>query len=106
MYLWGHCNIKFEGIVPEKCISHNNHESVKLSVFKTYLNDSLTDLKNGFDFSMVYYQNIDTIGHDHGPDSDEIKHEIKQTDEALMSFLDRRDKNTNVIIVTDHGNIS
>lgn len=103
MYLWSLCHIKFEGVVPEKCVTYDNYRCLELDLFKTYLDNTLEDLKNGFDLAMVYYGNIDQVGHDFGPDTEELKEEIRQTDQVLLSFINQLDDDTNVIIVTDHG---
>ncbi len=38
----------------------------------------VVDFKQGYDFSMVYYGNIDTVSHSYGPDSEELHEEMKK----------------------------
>ena len=56
----------------------------------------------------MYFSTTDDVGHEFGPDSEEIKYGVWEVDgyiERLMKGLKKRgiDQNVNVIIVADHG---
>lgn len=56
----------------------------------------------------LYFDLVDTMGHHHGPNSDQVHDAIRQTDASigyLMAQLAARglDSNTIVIVVSDHG---
>ena len=59
-------------------------------------------------FVSTYFSHMDDVGHDHGPDSEEVIAGIQEMDRTigrLIGGLKSRDmfKNTNIILVTDHG---
>ena len=57
------------------------------------------------DFSFVHFNEPDTVSHIHGPDADETKLRVNETDEALGELIERLEPNwedTVVIIVSDH----
>ena len=65
----------------------------------------LTELS---DVAFVYHMNIDSRGHEFGPESDEIKEAVKDVDEVFKTFLDHLENEgkgdeINFIVVADHG---
>lgn len=60
------------------------------------------------DFGTLYFDFTDGAGHRYGPDSEEVKDAIQLAD-SLIGYLTqqmvekRLDRNTNIIIVADHG---
>jgi len=48
---------------------------------------------------------VDSAGHNFGPDSDEVKSELKQVDAELVRVLDAVSEadNVNVMVFSDHG---
>lgn len=63
------------------------------------------------DFVTLYFDAVDHVGHDHGPDSPEVNDAIAATDRALghlLAGLRQRglaDK-ANLVVVSDHGMVS
>ncbi|VDI58864.1 Hypothetical predicted protein [Mytilus galloprovincialis] len=60
------------------------------------------------DFAGVYLNAVDRWGHSYGPNSKEVFDIVKQTDEAIKEMLlllktYNLEKNTNVVIFSDHG---
>jgi len=53
----------------------------------------------------VYFELVDSRGHDFGPNSDEVKDVIRQVDAELVRVLDAVDKagNINLMVFSDHG---
>ena len=47
-------------------------------LFRSHLSSAVVDLKRDFGLVMVYNSNVDQAGHERGPDSDEVKEEIKK----------------------------
>jgi predicted AlkP superfamily pyrophosphatase or phosphodiesterase len=59
-------------------------------------------------FLSVYFDVVDTAGHEFGPDSEEVKQEIAKVDEAIGTMLDGLEERgiadkINLVIVSDHG---
>ncbi len=50
--------------------------SQSVDLFGNNLLSAALDLDSGFGLTMVYYTNVDHLGHEFGPDSDEIRDEI------------------------------
>ncbi len=38
----------------------------------------MSDLKSGFDLVLLYYGNVDTQGHIHGPESGQVREEVRR----------------------------
>ena len=60
------------------------------------------------DFTTMYWHQVDTDGHRHGPDSKEIRVTVENVDRALGQLRDRLRElgaldTLNVIVVSDHG---
>ncbi len=56
----------------------------------------------------MYFSTTDDVGHEFGPDSEEIKYAVLEVDSYIKRLIDglkarRIDKKVNVIIVADHG---
>src|SRR6185369_11189926 len=57
-------------------------------------------------FLTVYFDDVDTAGHDHGPDSPELNAAAAKVDAAiahLTAGLQARGVAANIIVVADHG---
>lgn len=59
-------------------------------------------------FVSVYFEEVDSAGHDHGPDSAEVRTAAEHLDAALGQLLDgvrrlRLDDRTTIVAVSDHG---
>lgn len=60
------------------------------------------------DFATLYFDVIDTQGHRHGPDSQEVTDAVKHADNLVGYLLEKLEEHnlrpqTNLIIVSDHG---
>ncbi len=111
MYAWMYCDIPYNNeVVPEKCLPYNEYivEADDVDWFGDQLFNAAIDLEEGFDLTMVYFNNIDHLGHANGPAGAEVYEGIMQVDEKLgdlfatLDVLDLRSE-TNIIIVSDHG---
>ena len=97
--------------MPKKCQQYNNvnTNTDTVETFETALNASFEDIKkNEIDVAFVYYPNIDNLGHKFGPDSDEIKSEVKLIDDVFDRLLttiadENMNETINFIVVADHG---
>lgn len=82
--------------------------SGSMALFDSNLASAAQDLAGGFGLAMVYYKNVDHLGHLYGPESEEIEREVQRVDRSLGLFtaaleeLGIRDQ-TNVALLTDHG---
>ncbi len=60
------------------------------------------------DFATLYLSEVDSIGHDHGPDSAELNHALVNVDQAVAYLLRKIEELeltpvTSVLVVSDHG---
>jgi predicted AlkP superfamily pyrophosphatase or phosphodiesterase len=58
------------------------------------------------DFVTLYFEAVDSAGHEHGPDSPEVAEALRATDAALLRLrkgLQARGVNANIVVVSDHG---
>lgn len=66
--------------------------------------------ENAIDFGTLYFEMVDSKGHDYGLDSDSLDYAIQKAD-SLLGYLKQRLKeknkwdNLNVIVLSDHGMI-
>ncbi len=56
----------------------------------------------------MYFSDTDDVGHEFGPDSEEIKYAVEEVDRYVGNLLEglkkrKIEKNVNIIIVSDHG---
>ena len=115
LFHWSKCNVEFkigeEIFMPKYCEQYNNNNTHTDTVetFETALNASFENItKNEIDVAFVYYPNIDNLGHKYGPDSDQMKSEIKNIDgvfDRLLSKIEAENmtETINFIVVADHG---
>jgi predicted AlkP superfamily pyrophosphatase or phosphodiesterase len=58
------------------------------------------------DFVTLYFEAVDSAGHEHGPDSPEVTEALRATDAALLRLrhgLQARGVEANIVVVSDHG---
>lgn len=109
IYLWSNCDVPFDGgVLPEKCRPYDNFECLRLDLFGQNLRSASADLRDGFDLAMVYYGNVDEVGHLRGPDSQALEEELINVDYWIGDFLAALERDglrngTDVVIVSDHG---
>ena len=108
LYLWSRCDVPFDGILPEKCTPYGNVKTLSPKLFEENLAAAAEDLRDGFDVTFVYFCGVDDMGHIHGPESQEVRDSILDSDAAIGGFLDDLEtyglkEETNVILLTDHG---
>jgi predicted AlkP superfamily pyrophosphatase or phosphodiesterase len=75
------------------------------SRFTKWLKDSIKKAENSFIF-VQFPSKLDKLGHIFGPGSDELKNELKKTDDnlrSLFNFISRYHKDFFFGIVSDHG---
>ncbi len=63
---------------------------------------------SGFDLAMVYFLNVDTLGHTESADGEALREEVASVDQRLGEFLQSLEdlgirEETDVVIVSDHG---
>ena len=115
LYHWSKCNVEFkigeEIVMPKYCEQYNNinTHTDNVTTFETALNGAFENItKNEIDVAFVYYPNVDNLGHKYGPDSEEIKSEVKNIDgvfDRLLSKIanENMTETINLIVVADHG---
>ncbi|OAN62896.1 hypothetical protein A8B79_01320 [Balneola sp. EhC07] len=67
----------------------------------------MTREQDPVDFGTLYFSFVDSQGHRHGPDSEEVIEAIKQADELVGYLMEKLESNEsiNLMIVSDHGMI-
>lgn len=67
----------------------------------------MTREQDPVDFGTLYFSFVDSQGHRHGPDSEEVIKAIKQADELVGYLMEKLESNEsiNLMIVSDHGMI-
>ncbi len=50
----------------------------KKNFLRSHLLSAVSDLKSGFDLVLLYYGNVDTQGHIHGPESGQVREEVRR----------------------------
>jgi predicted AlkP superfamily pyrophosphatase or phosphodiesterase len=60
------------------------------------------------DFTTLYFSEVDTAGHQHGPDALQVGEAVKRVDTAIENFLAGLDQlglrsSTDIVVVSDHG---
>ncbi len=63
---------------------------------------------SGFDLAMIYFLNVDTLGHTESADGEVLREEVDSVDKMLGEFLQSLEdlgirEETDVVIVSDHG---
>ena len=94
LHHWSRCDIPFSiddsEVKPLKCVpyDHENGYGDDLQTFKDALDNTFDDLDNEvLDVSFVYYPDIDTMGHRHGPDGEGTRKEVQGIDVLIYGFL-------------------
>ncbi len=63
---------------------------------------------SGFDLAMIYFLNVDTLGHTDSADGEVLREEVASVDQKLGEFLQGLEdlgirEETDVVVVSDHG---
>jgi predicted AlkP superfamily pyrophosphatase or phosphodiesterase len=59
-------------------------------------------------FITIYFSEVDHEGHEHGPDSDQVKHAVEEIDIAIgeiFELVKKSQHQVNLVITSDHGMI-
>ncbi len=88
LYLWSLCDVPFNGVLPEKCSPYDLLPCLSINAFGDNLDQAAQDLRDGFDLTMVYYGNVDEMGHIHGPESAQVDDEVMAVDFWIGYFQD------------------
>ncbi|XP_076092650.1 glycerophosphocholine cholinephosphodiesterase ENPP6-like isoform X2 [Mytilus galloprovincialis] len=107
MFEWPGCHVPVHNMTSTFCDKMNEWPMVPQTVKN--LKKAVDLLKTDkIDFAGVYLNAVDRWGHSYGPNSEEVFDIVKQTDEAIKEMLlllktYNLEKNTNVVIFSDHG---
>ncbi|XP_059165163.1 glycerophosphocholine cholinephosphodiesterase ENPP6-like isoform X3 [Physella acuta] len=103
MFRWPGCEVTIRGVTPTYCREYRGVPT--LEEFRLDMGDSIQLLTNGStNFTAVYYEKSDAVGHQYGPDSPELGQTLRDLDAVLSSFLDQIvSQKVNLILISDHG---
>ncbi len=106
-FFWPGSEACYDGVRPTRWLEYDGSIPDKARV------DSVA---NWFDpqgdvrtnFSTLYFSDVDSQGHSHGPNSEEVDKAVEEVDETLGYMIDRLNEvgvwpDINIIIVSDHG---
>ncbi|XP_054712930.1 glycerophosphocholine cholinephosphodiesterase ENPP6-like [Uloborus diversus] len=106
VYWWDGCEVEIRGHKPTFCQKYEYVESeqTKEALLKVLDNFSRDEIQ----FAIVYYEPVDSKGHQFGPDSIERKRALHEIDFLLDMFLKELDERglqdeVNIVVVSDHG---
>ncbi|MCU1283903.1 MAG: Phosphodiesterase [Acidobacteriales bacterium] len=104
---WPGAEAEIEGVRPEHYEAYDKKKS-SMARAEQILNWFDLPAEKRPTFLSVYFDIVDTAGHDFGPDSEEVKQEISKVDDAIGKILSGFEERgisdkVNVIIVADHG---
>ncbi|ODM96364.1 Ectonucleotide pyrophosphatase/phosphodiesterase family member 6 [Orchesella cincta] len=104
---WSRCDVPFDGIKPETCVSYDDVVDGTGSTVDAF-RIAVESLQQDYDLVMIYIETIDLIGHEYGPDSPELMEAVRHIDSALSFLLGDMQKvniddKVNTIIIGDHG---
>ena len=103
--MWIGCDAYIKGIRPTRHIPFDANFDIhrRIDTLIGWFNDVFS-----INLGLLYYREPDATGHKYGPDSVEMKREIRKVDEAVGYLMQKMEKanmlsNTNLIITSDHG---
>ncbi|XP_074646415.1 glycerophosphocholine cholinephosphodiesterase ENPP6-like isoform X1 [Tubulanus polymorphus] len=108
MFYWCGCEVEIRNLRPAYCRRYTKltaSEDFRWSIDKAI--QTMTG-KNAADFTAIYVEMTDNVGHQFGPFSKQLNDTVRVIDEHIQYLLSRLDttglsKTTNVIFVSDHG---
>ncbi|XP_053408282.1 glycerophosphocholine cholinephosphodiesterase ENPP6-like isoform X2 [Mercenaria mercenaria] len=100
------CQVDHDGISPTYCLPYQDYptkEDVEWAI-----DDALDKMKNNqADVAYIYHQEVDHMGHLHGPNSQQVLQAVQEVDSHIDKMLDRiksdKQEDIDVIVVSDHG---
>ncbi|XP_060606504.1 glycerophosphocholine cholinephosphodiesterase ENPP6-like [Ruditapes philippinarum] len=100
------CQIAVDGITPTFCLPYHGYPSKE--DIDWAIQDSLDKMKNEqLDIAYIYHQEVDHMGHEYGPNSEQVKHTVNEVDGHINDMLDiieiNKQKDVDVIVLSDHG---
>jgi hypothetical protein len=110
LYWFPNCDVEIRGKRPTHCTPYRDltKSSDDDAINKTLRNIVSEFKQDKLSLAMVYYENVDAVGHKYGPDDRKTKKAMRRVDALLGSLLNEiKDKNMegeiNVMLVSDHG---
>lgn len=104
---WPGSEAKNQGIQPTDWLAYDAklNSTQRVNLLLSWLNRA--DNKRA-DLATLYFSEVDTVGHQYGPDSEEVNQAIIRVDRALNYLLQQLESQkllpkTTLLIVSDHG---
>lgn len=104
-YFWPGSEAKIAGVFPSYYRQYN-HSTPHDERIKTVLSWLKLPAQNRPHFVTLYFSDVDSAGHAHGPESDQVKEAVLKTDrsiEYLMQEIQQLKLPVITVIVSDHG---
>ncbi|XP_045208182.2 glycerophosphocholine cholinephosphodiesterase ENPP6-like [Mercenaria mercenaria] len=100
------CNIEIDSTVPTFCLPYTKIPSKVETDWA--ISDALEKMRDDkLDIAYIYHENVDSMGHYHGPNSKQVHHAVEEVDNHIDKMLDiiegRNQDNVDVIVLSDHG---
>jgi predicted AlkP superfamily pyrophosphatase or phosphodiesterase len=106
---WPGSEVPIQGIQPRDWLpyQHSMSSSARVKQLLNWLTDVRPDRPQA-DFATLYFSEVDSEGHAHGPDSPAVNQAMARVDEALAQLMDGLKaaglwSRTSLVIAADHG---
>lgn len=104
--------------VKTNILMHKNYFNSTYSMYFTNKNSDRTgfeDIKDAFkkalisskdySFTHLYIDDVDSLSHYYGVNSDKVNTAIKEIEINLKKFIEKKDDDVSIVIISDHGQI-
>lgn len=104
---WPGSDVSIGGVRPNKWLPYD-HDMTPEARVKTLLSWLDQPSAKRADFATLYFSDVDSAGHQMGPDSKEVDDAINKVDEAIGQFVQGLDRlgllaHTTFVVTSDHG---
>lgn len=104
-YFWPGSDAEIHGIRPWQYFKYDSKTTHEMRVKQVTEWFAMTDGQRP-DVVVVYFADVDSAGHAHGPDSQEVRDAASRTDKAVGEIVKGARASTpsvNIVVVSDHG---
>ena len=106
-FFWPGSEAEYDGVRPTRWMDYDGSvdDRVRVDSVANWI-DPEGDVAT--DFSTLYFSDVDSYGHSHGPDSPEVDDAVTEVDATLGYLIEQLEEigiwpDINIIIVSDHG---
>lgn len=104
-YFWPESDARINGMTPDYYYHYSKHSDYQSRIDQIIQWLSLPEAQRPH-FVAGYFSLVDTKGHDHGPDSQEVRNAVQRVDALIADLYNRLmalPQPVNLVVVADHG---